>query len=175
MDYFEFFGLPVSFQVDVAELQKRFYRYSRQYHPDFHTLADGDEQERMLEMSTLNNRAWNTLSNPDQRIRYILEMKGLVGDETNQPPIPQDFLMDMMDINEGLMELEFDFEAERYATLQNEVTKLESELEANIRPLLETWTETTGTDAQLQAVRDFYLKKRYLLRIRENLSKFAPA
>ena len=175
MNYFEFFGLPVSFQVDKAELQRRFYQNSRQYHPDFHTLAGEAEQAEMLDLSTLNNRAWKTLSDPDQRIRYVLEIKGLLGDETVRSPLPQDFLMDMMDINEGLMELEFDFNAEQFEMTRQAITALENELENGVRPLLEAWSDTVGTEDQLLRVRDFYLKKRYLLRIRENLSKFAPA
>ena len=175
MNYFEFFGLPLSFQVDQVELRRRFYQYSRQYHPDFHTLAEAAEQEKMLELSTLNNQAWKTLSDPDRRIRYVLELKGLLGDETNQPALPQDFLMDMMDINEGLMELEFDFDAGKYAATEQAVAGLENNLETDIQPVLAAWTDADGTGAQLLRVRDIYLKKRYLLRIRENLSKFAPA
>ncbi|MCY7328894.1 MAG: Fe-S protein assembly co-chaperone HscB [Saprospiraceae bacterium] len=175
MTYFEFFGLPVSFQVDAAALQKRFYQNSRQYHPDFHTLADPAKQEEMLELSTVNNQAWKTLSDPDRRIRYVLEIKGLLGDETAQPALPQAFLMEMMDINEGLMELEFDFDADRYATTLQALESLEKDLASGIQPLLHTWTEAEGTEEQLQQVRDFFLKKRYLLRIRENLSKFALA
>lgn len=175
MNYFEFFGLPISFQIDLAELQRRFYKNSRQYHPDFHTLDSEAEQEKMLELSTWNNQAWKNLSDPDWRIRYVLEIKGLLGDETNQPPLPQDFLMEMMDINEGLMELEFDFDAEKYTATQQAVKSLENELETDIRPVLAVWTEAEGTAQQLLQARDFYLKKRYLLRIRENLAKFAPA
>ncbi len=175
MNYFEFFGLPLSFQVDQAELQRRFYQYSRQYHPDFHTLAEAAEQEKMLELSTLNNQAWKTLSDPDRRMRYVLEIKGLLGDETNQPALPQDFLMTMMDINEGLMDLEFDFDAGKYAATAQAVTGLEKALADDIRPTLAAWTDADGTEAPLLRIRDFYLKKRYLLRIHENLSKFAPA
>ena len=80
-----------------------------------------------------------------------------------------------MDINEGLMELEFDFDADQYAATQQAVAGLDNELESGIQPILEAWTVADGTEEQLRQVRDFYLKKRYLLRIRENLSKFAPA
>ncbi len=175
MNYFEFFGLPISFQVDEMALQRQFYQNSRQYHPDFHTLADAAEQDKMLDLSTLTNQAWKTLSDPDRRIRYVLEIKGLLGDETAQPALPQDFLMEMMDINEGLMDLEFDFDNDRYAATLQALEGLENDLETGIQPLLAAWTDTNGTEEQLLRVRDFFLKKRYLLRIRENLAKFAPA
>lgn len=174
MNYFEFFGLPVSFHVDESALRRLFLQNSKKYHPDFHTLADEAEQTRALELSTLNNEAFKTLSNSDQRIRYILEMKGLLGEEGTHPQLPQEFLMEMMDINESLMELEFDSDAERYAATLRAVESFEKEILEEVQPILDTWTEAGGSEP-LHAVRDYFLKKRYLLRIRENLSKFAPA
>jgi molecular chaperone HscB len=173
MNYFEFFGLPVSFRVDASALRRVFLENSRKFHPDFHTLADEAEQAKMLELSTLNNEAWKTLSDLDRRIRYVLEIKNLLGEEGSQPPLPQEFLLEMMDINESLMDLEFEPDAARYAHAAQVVESFEKELYEEIRPVLDTWTEADGTES-LHAVRDYFFKKRYLLRIRENLSKFAP-
>ncbi len=173
MNYFQFYDIPVSFRVDEPGLRKTYLQNSKRYHPDFHSLAEAGEQAEMLERSTLNNEAFRTLSDPDRRIRYVLEMYGLLGEEGSQPALPQDFLLEMMDINEGLMELEFDSDASRYQALLRAVDHFEAELYDIVRPVLETWSETQGPDA-LPAVRDYFLKKRYLLRIRENLAKFAP-
>jgi molecular chaperone HscB len=173
MNYFEFLGLPVSFRVDESALRRLFLQKSKQYHPDFHTLASETDQATMLELSTLNNEAFKTLSDPDRRIRYILEIKGMLGEDGTNPALPQEFLLEMMDINESLMELEFDTDTARYALTSQAVENFEKELYGEVRPILETWTETDGTQP-LEAVRDYFLKKRYLLRIRENLSKFAP-
>ena len=189
MTYFEFYEIPVSFRVDEAALRRTFLQNSRRFHPDFHTLADEARQAEMLELSTLNNEAFKTLSDPDRRIRYVLELKGLLGDdEHKQPALPQDFLMEMMDINENLMELEFDPDPERYAQALSEVKLLEASLLAEIQHILDTYTEPFSPEMSLElqtsnpltsnsdllAVRDYFLKKRYLLRILENLSKFAP-
>ena len=81
MTYFEFYDRPISFRVDEAALRRTFLQNSRRYHPDFHTLADEAQQAEMLDRSTLNNEAFKTLSDPDRRIRYVLELKGLLGDE----------------------------------------------------------------------------------------------
>ncbi len=173
MNYFEFFNIPVSFQVDQDALRRRFYENSKKYHPDFHTLANAAQQADMLEKSTLNNEAYQTLSDPDRRMRYVLQLNGLLPEE-GQQTVPQDFLLDMMAINEGLMELELDFDPDRYQTLLAELENLENTLLESIRPLLETSSETGPDKPALHAVLDYYFKKRYLLRIRENLSKFAP-
>ena len=176
MNYFEFFGLPLSFVLDETALKKVYLQNSKKYHPDFHTLADETRQAAMLEQSTLNNEAYKTLSNPDLRIRYVLEIKGLLAAEgEDKPVLAQDFLMDMMDINEALMELEFDFDPIRYTSTLQAVQSLETELDAAVKPLLENWSEMGSSGDVLTEIRNFFWKKKYLLRISENLSKFAPA
>lgn len=82
--------------------------------------------------------------------------------------------MDMMDINESLMELEMDFDAQRYAQTLRAVEEMEQQLNQAVEPVLKQYSDPGG-DALLSKVRDYFFKKRYLLRIRENLSKFAAA
>lgn len=175
MNHFEFYGLPVSFAVDEAAVRRIYLLNSKKYHPDFHTLSDETEQTRVLELSTRNNEAFKTLSDADNRVRYVLEIKGLLGKEHENQRLPQEFLMEMMDINEALMELEFDFDQARFEATLKSVQLLENELETQIEPVLSSWTENTGTAADLLLVQEYFFKKRYLLRIKENLSKFAPA
>ncbi len=173
MHYFDFFGLPVAFRVDESALRRTYLENSRKYHPDFHTLSGDAEQAEMLDRSTLNNEGYKILSDPDRRMRYVLEINGLLGDGIALPELPADFLMDMMEINEALMELEFDFDDARFQAALNGVQELETALDQSVWPVLEGWEASQGAGA-LGAVLDYYLKKRYLLRIRENLSKFAP-
>jgi len=175
MNHFGFYNLPVAFTVDEAVVRRAYLLNSKKYHPDFHTLSDESEQANMLELSTRNNEAFKTLSDPDNRVRYVLELKGLLGQNHENPVLPQDFLMEMMDVNEALMELNSDFDMERYSNTLQAVKNLETELETSIQPIISTWTEATGSDADLQKVQEYFFKKRYLLRIKENLSKFAPA
>ncbi len=174
MEYFAFFGLPAAFILDEEALRQRFLQNSKKYHPDFHTLESEDKQAEILELSTLNNLAYRTLADFDQRMKYILEQTGTLQEE-GKNEIPQDFLMDMMEINEALMELEFDFDENSWRAAKEKANTLEEELLAAVKPILENWNEKNGDAKELEAVRDFFLKKRYILRILENLDKFAPA
>ncbi len=174
MNHFEFYGIPVALTVDDSIVRKAYLLNSKKYHPDFHTLSSKTAQAEMLERSTQNNEAFKTLSDPDKRIRYVLEIKGLLGSENESPALPQDFLMEMMDINEALMDLEFDFDTERFSSTLKAVNALENELDTSVQTVLSSWTESPENDASLIKVREFFFKKRYLLRIKENLSKFAP-
>ncbi|MCS7035985.1 MAG: Fe-S protein assembly co-chaperone HscB [Saprospiraceae bacterium] len=173
MNYFEFFGLPVAFRLDEAQLRRRFYQNSKKYHPDFHTLASPEEQEEMLRLSTLNNEAFQTLADPDRRMRYVLEIKGLLEGE-GQQQVPQEFLLEMMDINEALMELEMDYDDRRFEQTAQAVAEWERALDEAIAPILDRYADDSpDSRGDLLQVRDYFLKKRYLLRIREKLATFA--
>ncbi|MDZ4681758.1 MAG: Fe-S protein assembly co-chaperone HscB [Saprospiraceae bacterium] len=169
VNYFEFFGLPESLDVDEAALKRRFYEQSKKFHPDFYTLESPEKQAEILELSTINNEAWRTLSNFDSRLKYLLELKGQLGEEGTNV-LPQEFLMEMMDINEAAMELEFDFDPERYAALLDQLAEQERDLQAELTGSLVSGSAET---IQFAAMKDYHLKKRYLLRIKESLSKFA--
>src|ERR1700744_934464 len=105
MNYFDFYAIPESFNPDAALLKKRFYELSKQYHPDFYANEDEVKQQEILELSTINNKAYQTLSDPTKRLEYILRLHNLVSDGA-KPQLPADFLMEMMDINERLMDVE---------------------------------------------------------------------
>jgi molecular chaperone HscB len=171
MQFFDFFELPIRFILDEADLRKRYLSNSKRFHPDFYTLESVEKQAEILQRSSLNNEAYRILSDFDQRIKYILEEKGLLVEGQNE--IPQDFLLAMMDINEQLMELEFDFDPAILSTVKQEVEAREAALLAEVKPILQAYEEEKSGAEELNAIKNFYLKKRYLLRIKENLSTFA--
>ena len=173
MTFFEFYNIPIAFKLDESALKKTFYAHSKKYHPDFHTLEDEDKQDEILELSTLNTEAYKTLSDFDKRMKYILDLKGAMAAE-GENKLPQDFLMQMMEINEAIMELEFDFDKTAYNKVFRDVQIIENQQFEEINPVLDSFDDATTPQSELEKIKNFYLKKRYLLRIRENLSKFAP-
>jgi molecular chaperone HscB len=172
MNYFQFYDLPVSFFPDETALKKKFHQFSRQFHPDFYTLESPERQSEVLELSARNTAAYKTLTDADARMKYILELHDVWGDEGSQK-LPNSFLADMMDINEALMELEFDFDKTQFTLIEKNIQTLDNELLTEIEPVLKRYSFETPDLEDLKKVKIFYLKKRYLLRITENLIKFA--
>ena len=173
MNYFEFYNLPISFQLDEVALKRTFYANSKRYHPDFFTLEDEEKQNEILELSTLNTQAYKTLSDFDRRMKYVLDLKGVLAEE-GKNTLPQDFLMDMMDINEAIMELEFDYDEMTYQKVLTDGQNIDNQIFNEIQPIVENYQDGMTPQYDLEKVKNFYLKKRYLLRILENVSKFAP-
>lgn len=172
--YFDFYDLPESFVLDEAALKRRYYQLSRELHPDFHAQSTPAEQAEALRLSTLNTDAYRTLAAPDARMAYVLAQHGLL--EEGQPQaLPPDFLMEVMELNEQLMELEFEPDAAATARLQAEVAALADTLDAGIQPVLAGYAQLPSDHrpAALAQVRTYYLKKRYLLRLRQQLATFA--
>lgn len=174
MNYFDFFEIPMSFQLDEKKLKKQFLLNSKKYHPDFYTLESAEKQASILELSTLNNQAYKVLSDFDQRMAYVLKEKGVLAEEGNNS-IPQSFLVEVMEIQESIMELEFGFDATAYNKALTTAESLDKELYEGIQPVITGYIEGKSSEEELRKVKEFYLKKKYLLRIQENLNRFAPA
>ncbi|HLK97070.1 MAG TPA: Fe-S protein assembly co-chaperone HscB, partial [Hymenobacter sp.] len=133
-DYFALYGLPETFQPDNKALKSKYYALSREYHPDFHATESSERQKEILALATLNTNAYRTLIDPDQRMAYILGRHGLL--EEGKQELPPDFLMEVMELNEQLMELEFDPDPAIINRVENEVNALTETLEAGIGPVL---------------------------------------
>ncbi len=168
MNYFELYGLPVSFQVDYAILKKRFYVLSREYHPDFHANADPEQQASVLEKSSQVNRAYKILQDQDATIKYVLALKGLLTEEEKYDLSPQ-FLMEVMDINEELMELEMDENQEQLMNVEQKANRLLLKIYDDVSPVIDNYNEETTTDEELLQVKDFFYQKKYLQRILDKI------
>src|SRR3954465_1886237 len=131
INYFDFYALPESFNPDAGLLKKKFYELSKQYHPDFYANESEEKQQEILELSTINNKAYQTLSDPVKRLEYILRQHDLVS-EGAKPQLPANFLMEMMDINERLMEVD---DAQQLAQITTEVLAVENDLNSELLAL----------------------------------------
>lgn len=166
MNYFHYFKLPISPTVDKAALKKQFYANSKRFHPDFHTLARDEEREEALEQSTINNLGYKILADDDRRLKHLLDLKGVLGEEGSNK-MPQAFLMEMMDINEALMELQFDEDPAARVKVDTMIASLETEFDKEVAEVLNHYDDTTVSEADLGKLKDYYLKKRYLRRLKQ--------
>ena len=172
MEYFSFYDLPVSFVLDKKKLRRLFLLKSKEYHPDFYTLESEEKQAEILALSTLNNEAYKVLSDEEKRLKYILTQKGLIG-EGIKNTMPPSFLMETMDINEQIMELQFDFDAQKHQQLLAIVAQKETDLDTRGQQLFANFGEINQEEQKkLEEIRDYYLQKRYLLRLKENIAQF---
>ncbi len=164
MNYFELFEIPISLMPPMAIIRKKFYTLSRQYHPDFFSQASESEQLVALETSALINKAYKTLNNQEETIKYVLELKGLLEDDEKHQ-LPSDFLMEVMDINESLMDAKAEGNNELIKKATEQVRELQNTIYETVQPILEHYEEGVTTEKELLQVKKYYFEKKYLDRI----------
>ena len=171
INYFDFYAIPESFNPDTALLKKKFYDLSKVYHPDFYANESEEKQQEILELSTINNKAYQTLSDPNKRLEYILREHDLVSDGA-KPQLPGDFLMGMMDINERLMEVD---DKDELSNLTNDVLVIEGDLNEELSTFTTGYEQLNdkAKEARLNDIANIYFRQKYLLRIKESLNTFA--
>lgn len=160
MTYFDLYEIKPTFFPDLTDLKSKFLKLSRQYHPDRFISQSETEQLQAEEKSALNNKAYHTLLSPDLRLKYILELHQVIQPE-EMYTLDQDFLMDMLDIND----LIFD----QPLTAQGLIDLKDKELDANTSDVLKAYQFDSVSSNDLQAIKEYYYKKRYLWRLRENV------
>jgi len=165
MRYFEWFGLPVAFPPDATLLRERFLAKSRACHPDRFTLAPQKEKDKALQDSALNNEAYRVLSHPEHCIGYLLEEWGLLNEENDA--LPPDFLGEIMEIHDLVLESKVDPEAARL--LKSAMQSLSDSLHGDFERCTGLQPLTRDTAGPLKT---YYLKFKYFLRIKESLPTF---
>lgn len=166
MNYFELFGLPVQLQADKNEVRTKYLKLSKQNHPDFFVNEEAGKQQDALETFASLNKALKTLSNGDETIRYVLQIKGLLEDEEKYQLEPA-FLMEMMDVNEALAEAGMDADPNEKVRLIQQLNNLEKEIYEPVAHIIENYKEGVTSEKELLQVKDYYFKKKYINRMRQ--------
>ncbi len=75
MDYFAMLEVEKRPVIDTAKLKENFLKLSENVHPDKYYNSSRDVQELALKSSSLLNKAYSTLKDPKERIRYLISLE----------------------------------------------------------------------------------------------------
>jgi molecular chaperone HscB len=170
-DYFAAFDLPRKLHIDLAQLERTFYRLSRKYHPDVYATKPPQEQQWSLDQTSLLNDAYRTLKNPVSRTEYLLRLEGVVleaGKNEDGAPkdsrVPPDLLEEVFELNMQLEEMRMnrkmgEDDPQLRGDLETARANFESQLAALDSNLQEQWTKwdialDTADDAEKTKIKD---------------------
>lgn len=173
MNYFEIFELPVQYALDAEALKRTYIKKSRQYHPDYFIHASEEEQAMALQKSSELNQALKVLLDPDTRLKYILQIAGVL-EEEEKYSLDRVFLMEVMDINEQLMELEMEADPSMAENIKKQTHALLDESYQDVATMLEAPKAVDFTQEALLQLKGYYFKKKYLQRILDKIDGVLP-
>jgi len=75
MDYFTMLEVEKRPVIDTNLLKENFLKLSENVHPDRYYNSSRDVQELALKSSSLLNKAYSTLKDPKERIRYLISLE----------------------------------------------------------------------------------------------------
>ena len=104
-NYFKLFDLPISYDLDLAELSDRYRKLQHTVHPDKFANASDLERRMSMQKSALINEAYQTLKSPLQRARYMLQLKGVDLAADTSTSMDSEFLMQQMRLREELEQI----------------------------------------------------------------------
>jgi molecular chaperone HscB len=137
-DYFEFFGLERKLNIDLDDLQKRFYALSRQLHPDRYTQKSAAERQYSLDATAILNDAYRTLRDPLQRVEYVLKYEGFDIGEQKTRDVPPELLEEVFELNMAIEEADrpqLEAAAEKFSkmlvNIDDELTDLSRKYDQN--------------------------------------------
>jgi molecular chaperone HscB len=131
-NHFELFGLQPAFALDAEALERAYREIQSQVHPDRFAHAGDAERRASLQWTTRVNEAYRTLKSPVQRASHILSLQGVdVAFETNTA-MPQNFLMQQMELRESLEDAVATKNLPALASLQSKLEEDKGTLEQQI-------------------------------------------
>lgn len=161
-NYFEHFGVPKAFHINLDQIRKNYYKISRSLHPDHHRDQDLDEKIND------HNLAYDILCNPLQRLKYIIELEGY--SHQIDKPLEASFLMEMMELHEEIDSAVESSAVEKINELKLQLDQYESELLNTYKQPINQYDSGILNESIMLALVDYFVKLKYLRRLRKTLS-----
>lgn len=132
-DHFRVLGVARSYDVEAADLERRYKELTKLFHPDRFARSDPRARRASLARSVALNQAWRTLADPVTRGEYLLRLGGIeVGGEqgtlrrsadgsAQRLSAAQELLLEVMELRETLAAARRNGDQTRIAAIELEV------------------------------------------------------
>jgi molecular chaperone HscB len=163
MDYFSVFGLEPKLSLDVEDLQSRFYKLSREHHPDKFARQSAEAQQRALDTTSLLNDGLRVLRDPVRRAEYVLTRNGFEIAEQRSKDVPPELLEEVFELNEALEELRSGDVSARpqIETAQANFISIRAGIDRELEQLFSEY-DATQAPALLGRMRGILNRRRYI-------------
>lgn len=134
MNAFEKFNLPFALNINLEDLEQRYFKAQHQYHPDRLKVSEVAPENATADYAAAFNEAYQLLKDPLKRADHLLKCLGwLASDENLGGAQDPKLLAFMMNLNERIEDVVTE-EAKKNLScfLENEIQQSWNELESSI-------------------------------------------
>ncbi len=103
-NFFEFYGLPETFEIDLGQLSQRHLELQKKLHPDRYAHLSDQERRLSAQYTAYLNEGYATLRSSLSRAQYLLKLQGIDTHNESGAAIDPLFLMQQMELRERLEE-----------------------------------------------------------------------
>lgn len=156
VNHFEVIGIPAAPWIDFLQLKKAFINKQKEVHPD-----TGD----VTELSQDLNASYELLKRPEGSIKCFLLLH-ISEQELNQNALPNEFLMEMMELSDLIEESRNTQSESITAEAKNILNTMNEDLEKEKIAFSQMQVPPSFSD--LQTLKVWYQKFRYYIRLCKN-------
>lgn len=172
--HFDILGLPRRYHLRPEEIEDRYHAAAREHHPDRHMKSDATTRVSSALRTAQLTEAYRTLKDPVRRAEYLLKLEGIViSDERSGHKVNSEFLHEILELREGLMDARVEGDEARIAALGSDVRERQARALADIDRGFARYD--TGENAVLREVADALVALRYYRRFLDELEAHEEA
>ena len=162
-NFFELFGLPVSYDVDLNKIQQQYMALQKQVHPD--RFANGSDQEKRLSMQQASwiNEAQATLKDPVLRAIYLLKLKEIDFSLENETTMDAGFLMQQLEMRERLENIKNESDP------LDGLDSLAKEVKTSTRSMMDSFAQAFNND-KLDDAREWIRKLQFMQKAKKEIN-----
>jgi molecular chaperone HscB len=131
-NYFQLFGLPAGYDIDLKLLHANFLNLQKQFHPDCFVNSDVQLTQLVLLLSSKINQAYTTLKSPLLRGIYLLKQANIELNLAQDTQLPQSFLLLQMEVHEQIEDAVMANDIQQLEPIKTQLTLSENNLIAEL-------------------------------------------
>lgn len=161
-NYFETYGLPVSFELDPGRLRQTHRKLMSEAHPDRFSMADAITRRQAATLAANYNEAFNVLSQPLGRARHLLELAGVDTEIENETIDDPEFLFQQLELREKIER------AGRADQPESALDSCRQELDRQLSSMFDTF-QREYESGDFSAARDTWRKAHFFGRMKRQI------
>lgn len=157
-NYFQIFSLSENYHLDLGTLADNYRTLQAQVHPDKFASASEGEKLLAVQSTSLLNEAYETLTSPQKRAAYLLQLQDIDVTQVNQSELSPELLLEQIQLREDLEEMP------RTESAIESLDTLRRKIEARVKACQERFAENLAAK-QLSEAKAIYYEMQYFYKL----------